>query len=62
MYPNDHIVELRIYKELLSLFVFWPRSPQAEFYRRYSETPEGTHPRFDELPAGSRLMYVRNPR
>ena len=49
-------------KLVIDLLVFWPRSPQAEFYRRYSETPEGTHPRFDELPTGSRLMYVRNPR
>jgi hypothetical protein len=44
---------------VIDLMVFWPRSPQAQFYRRYSETPEGTQPQLDELPAGSRLMYVR---
>jgi len=43
---------------VIDIMVYWPRSPQARFYRRHSETPEGTQPQPRELPAGSRLMYV----
>ena len=48
-------------KLVIDLMVFWPRSPQAQFYRQYSETPEGTRPQLDELPSGSQLLYVRDP-